>query len=345
MQGRMGQRLERAELGAEVGQLGFAVWGVAPVALELRREYYLQWIGAGQHGAMGWMAKEPERRVDPARILPEARSIIVVGLNYHQAAPPGRGRIAQYALGDDYHRLMTKRLKRLCTWLRERGGVNRPYVDTGPVLEKPVAMAAGLGWQGKSTILLHRRLGTWLFLGEVFTTLEIEPDPPAQDHCGSCTRCIVACPTQAITAPYQLDARRCIAYLTIEHPGTIAEEWRRPIGDHLFGCDDCLDVCPWNRWAQATREAAFKDRPRADLAVMLGWAEDDFATAFRGTPIWRLRLPRWKRNVAIVLGNIGTVADLPALDQAARDPDPLVAEHAAWGAAEVRRRSTADRLD
>lgn len=334
----MGAQLDRSELGAELTRLGFDAWGVAPVAVELRREYFARWITQGQHGEMGWLAKQPERRLDPSLILPEARSIIAVGMNYHQAAPSGRGRIAQYALGEDYHRVILKRLKLLCTWLRARGGVNRPYVDTGPVLEKPIAQAAGLGWQGKSTILLHRRLGTWLFLGEVFTTLEIEPDAPAVDHCGSCSRCLTACPTGAITAPYQLDARRCIAYLTIEHPGAIPLEWRRPIGDHVFGCDDCLDVCPWNRWAQQTREAKFRARPQVDLALTLAWTEEEFSAAFRGTPVHRLRLPRWKRNVAVVLGNIGTVSDLSALDAAAGDPDPLVSEHAAWAAAEIRAR-------
>lgn len=334
----MGQGLDRTLLGEEIGRLGFDVWGVAPVAVELRREYFLRWLEEGQHGGMGWLAKEPERRLDPAKVLPEACSIIVVGLNYYQPETADRGRIAKYALGGDYHRLMTKRLKSLCTWLRGHGGINRPYVDTGPVLEKPVAEAAGLGWQGKSTILLHRKFGTWLFIGEVLTSLKIEPDPPGRDHCGTCTLCIGACPTQAITGPYQLDARRCIAYLTIEHHGAIPLEWRRPIGDHLFGCDDCLDVCPWNRWAQTTREARFAARPRTDLAVMLGWGEADFAATYQGTPIFRLRLPRWKRNIAVVLGNVGTAADLPALDRAAVDPDPLVAEHAAWAAAEIRGR-------
>ncbi len=328
----------KSDLQAEAARLGFSVCGVAPVQPEKRREYYLKWIAEGQHGEMAWMERNIERRLDPGLILPEARSVLCLGMNYFQTEPSRRGRIAKYALGRDYHGLMLKKLKKLCHWLRLKGGQNRPYVDTGPVLEKPLAVRAGLGWQAKNTMLIHPKIGNWLFLGEIFTTLEIPPDEGVSDHCGDCIACIEACPTGAITAPYQLDARRCIAYLTIEHQGAIPEEFREAIGDRLFGCDECLDVCPWNRWAQATREEKFAARQYPDLREMLAWSEEEFRAHFRQTPILRLKRPRWLRNICVVLGNIGTLEDLPALEKAANDPDPLVAEHANWAIEKIKGR-------
>lgn len=311
--------------------LGFDAFGVAPVDPHLRREYYLRWITDGQHGDMAWMTRNNDRRLQPSAILPEARSIVVCGQYYWQPEPERRGRIAKYALGGDYHKVILKKLKRLCGFLREtHGSAQRPYVDTGPVLEKPIAVAAGLGWQGKSTILLNEEHGTWLFTGVIFTTLELEPDQAPADRCGTCTRCIDACPTHAITAPYQLDARKCISYLTIEHKGSIPLEYREAIGDRIFGCDECLDVCPWNKWAQQTREAKFAARDYPDLREMLDWDEAAFNATFAGTPIRRSGLSRWLRNVCVALGNAGTGDDLPALEQAARRDDPLVAEHAQW---------------
>ena len=328
----------KAKLEAEVNALGFDAFGIAPIDPELRGEYYLKWIASGKNGDMDWLARNNERRLQPKNILPEARSIICVGINYFQEEPARRGRIAKYALGRDYHNLMWKRLQKLCRWLRENGGVNRPYVDTGPVLEKPIAALAGLGWQAKNTMLIHNRFGNWLFLGEIFTTLELESDGPVADRCGKCTACIDVCPTQAITAPYQIDATRCIAYLTIEHRGSIPEEFRSRIGDRVFGCDECLDVCPWNRWARKTREEAFAARAYPDLSEMLNWTEEDFRTHFSGTAIFRLKLPRWLRNVCVVLGNIGSPGDLPALERAARNREPLVAEHAHWAIRRIRER-------
>ncbi len=322
----------------EAEQLGFSLCGVAPVDAEVGREYFLRWIAEGRHGDMAWMARNPERRADPASLLPEARSIICVGINYYQSEPDRRGRIAKYALGNDYHNLLMKKLKELCRWLCLQGGKNKPYIDTGPVLEKPIAAMSGLGWQAKNTMLIHPKFGNWLFLGEVFTTLEFPPDPPVSDHCGNCTACIDVCPTRAITAPYQLDARRCIAYLTIEHHGSIPLEFRQAIGDHLFGCDDCLDVCPWNRWAQTTRESEFDARIYPDLRQMLEWTDKDFNQHFRKTPIYRLRLKRWLRNVCVVLGNVGSEEDLPALRNAALNTDPLIAEHAAWAVSRITER-------
>lgn len=315
--------------------LGFAKVGFVKIPLELRQQFYFRWIQRGMHGEMEWMAQNPERRAYPEKLMPQAKTLIVVGMNYLQPEPERRGRIAKYALGRDYHKLIYKRLKNLCTILREWGGENRPYVDTGPLLEKPIAEQAGLGWQGKNTVLLNAEEGQWLFLGTILTTLDFKADQPQKDRCGSCTRCIDVCPTQAITAPYQLDARKCISYLTIEHKGSIPLEFRRPIGNHLFGCDDCLDVCPWNRWAQFTRESHFHPRDYPDLREMLLWDEQTFEKTTEGTPIRRLKRPRWLRNICVVLGNIGTPGDLPALLQAASDPDPLIQEHAQWAISEI----------
>ena len=319
----------------EAEKIGFSLCGVSPVNADVGRDYFLKWIAESRHGDMAWMARNTERRSDPTCILPEAKSIICVGINYYQPEPDRRGRIAKYALGKDYHKHLMKKLKKLCLWLKLQGGINKPYIDTGPVMEKPLSTKAGLGWQGKNTMLIHTKFGNWLFIGEIFTTLEFSPDPPVTDHCGCCTACIDICPTQAITAPYQLDSRRCIAYLTIEHQGAIPLEFRSAIGNHLFGCDDCLDVCPWNRWAQTTHESEFEARNYPDLRDMLDWTDADFNGHFQNTPIHRLRRSRWLRNVCVVLGNIGEEEDLPALKKAAANPDPLVSEHAAWAVSRI----------
>lgn len=320
-------------------ELGFEVCGFASIEVDLRRDYYLRWIAEKQHGTMSWMERNNERRLTPKNLLPEARSLVMVGMNYYQPDPEMRGRIAKYALGKDYHKLMYKRLKNLCVWMRERGGAQKPYVDTGPLLEKPLAVEAGLGWMGKNTLLLHRRLGTYLFLGAVVSTLDFEPDPVEEDHCGSCTRCLDICPTNAFSAPYQLDATKCISYLTIEHHGSIPVEYREAIGDRVFGCDDCLDVCPWNRWAQTTRESRYLFPGLPDLVETLSWDETDFRERFQGTPIVRLKLPRWKRNVCVVLGNIGQVKDIPSLKKLFNDGDPVVTEHARWAVDQIEARN------
>jgi len=334
-------RTRRKHIADAASELGFDAFGVAPVDVSLRRDYYLRWIRDGKHGEMEWMERNNDRRLHPDRILPRARSILCLGLSYNQPVPPRRGRIAKYALGKDYHRVMHKKQKRLCRILRETyGSDQKPYVDTGPVLEKPIAVEAGLGWQGKSSILLNRTHGTWLFLGVIVTTLELPSDETPKDQCGVCTRCIHSCPTGAITAPYQLDARRCISYLTIEHKGSIPEEFRRAIGDRVFGCDECLDVCPWNRRARLAREAKFSPLSHPGLRESLEFNEEAFHHHFAGTPIRRLKLSRWKRNVCVVLGNIGTEEDLPALEKAASSSDTLVAEHAEWAIREIRSRST-----
>lgn len=336
----MTPREQRVWLEARSRELGFDAFGVATVPESVREEYFLRWIAEGQQGEMAWLARDPTRRTRPRKVLPEARSIVVVGLNYFQPEPERRGRIAKYALGGDYHKLTLKRLKHLCAEMRAWGGAQKPYVDTGPVLEKPIAELAGLGWQAKNTLTINQKHGQWLFLGVILTTLELPVDAPPKERCGTCTRCLDVCPTQAISAPFQLDARRCLSYLTIEHAGPIPHEFRRALGAHLYGCDDCLDVCPWNRWAQVTREARFAPRPLPDLREMLGWDETRFADSMAGSPIKRSGLLRWKRNIAVVLGNIGTPGDLPALQTLVEGPDTLLAEHASWAADEIRRRTS-----
>ncbi len=323
----------------EAQQLGFHSFGVTSVPLDLRREYYTQWIADGKHGTMAWMERNNDRRLYPERLLPEARSIIVLALNYYQAEPERGYRVAKYALGDDYHNFMLRRLKRLCRVLREEyGGEQRPYVDTGPLLEKPIAESAGLGWQGKSTILIEPKRGTWSFLANIVTTLELPADRPKKDRCGNCTRCIDICPTRAITGPYQLDASKCISYLTIEHDGAIPETFRRAIGDRLYGCDECLDVCPWNKWAVPTEEAKFTPRELPKLTEMLAWGEAVFTDRMQGSPLRRLKWHRFQRNICVVLGNVGSLDDLPALRSVAVGADPMVAEHAEWAIREIEAR-------
>jgi epoxyqueuosine reductase len=335
----MDPRALRQRLVASAKELGFDAFGVAPVEVDVRADYFKKWIADGMHGDMAWLARNPDRRTDARKVLPEARSLVVVGLNYYQPHPPAGYRIAKYALGADYHDVILARLKELCDVMASLGGEQKPYVDTGPVLEKPVAAAAGLGWQGKSTILIHRGAGTWLFLGVILTTLELEATTAKEpDRCGSCTRCIDACPTAAIIAPYQMDARKCLAYLTIEHKGAIPVEYREALGDRVFGCDDCLDVCPWNKWAVATREARFAPRPHPPLRETLAWTDEQFLEHFKGTPVERLGLARWRRNALTVLGNVGTSGDLPAAETLVGSPDPMVAEHAAWAVDRLRSR-------
>ncbi|MEI6284006.1 MAG: tRNA epoxyqueuosine(34) reductase QueG [Opitutae bacterium] len=329
----------RENLRAEALSLGFDVFGVAPIGADVKADYFKKWIADGMHGEMEWMAKDTERRTEATRVLPEARSIIVVGLNYYQPQPNPNYQIAKYALGQDYHNVITKKLRKLCTVMRTFGGAQKPYVDTGPVLEKPIAVAAGLGWQGKSTIVLQPEFGTWLFLGIIITTLELETSSPAVNRCGSCTKCITACPTSAIIAPYKLDARKCLAYLTIEHKGPIPLEYRKALGTRIFGCDDCLDVCPWNKWAKETKENKFKARPQPVLKETLSWSEEDFLNQFRGTPVKRLGLLRWWRNALTVMGNTGTSGDLEAIGRLVNHTDPMVSEHACWARDQILSRN------
>ncbi|MGE9266996.1 MAG: tRNA epoxyqueuosine(34) reductase QueG [Verrucomicrobiales bacterium] len=323
--------------------LGFAEVRVAAAARADHADDFLEWIADGKHGEMAWLEKNPERRCDPREVLPGCRSVITLGLNYFPgyAHPNPAYRIARYSWNEDYHDLIGDKLKDLDLALQDMGGQQRYYVDTGPVLERDFASASGLGWNGKSCVQIHRKLGPWLFLAEVLTTLEFPPDQASRDYCGKCTACLDACPTQAITAPHQLDARRCISYLTIENHGPIPEEFRRAIGDHLYGCDDCLAVCPWNRFAQKSRQSQFHARTEIfahSLTDFLALNDEAFRRLFKKSPIKRLKLPRFLRNVCVVLGNTGTPDDLPSLEKAAQHPDPLIAEHASWAIAEIKRR-------
>jgi len=295
---------------------------------------------------MNWLARDPQTRADPKKYDPPAKSILAAGISSRQTAPLlGRGRIAAYAQGADYHDFLREKLETLAReTITAWGGTHRICVDTSPLLEKPLAALAGLGWQGKNTLLIHREHGPWLLLGFLLTDLELPADPGDADHCGTCTRCLDACPTRAFPRPYVLDARRCLAYLTIEHPGPIPEEFRPLMGDRLFGCDECLEVCPWNRHAQNAREIKLTPRPRPDLREMLSWDDRRFRSEFRGTPMFRLKRNRWLRNVSVVLGNIGTEEDCPALAKAAEDGDPLVAEHARWAMDSILRRKVAGRI-
>jgi epoxyqueuosine reductase len=295
---------------------------------------------------MSWLERNKARRMDPQQVLPGARSVIVLGMNYWQGQQnpkPHAGRIARYAWGDDYHDLIEQRLRTLDQWLATQGGAQKCYVDTGPVLERDFAALAGAGWHGKSTMLISQQLGTWFFLAEILTTLDLPADEPARDHCGSCTRCITACPTGAIDAPHHLDARRCISYLTIELKGSIPVEFRPLIGDRIYGCDDCLTACPWNRFARASRETAFaaREASRMTLVELLALGDDQFRSLFRNSPIKRIKRRALLRNVCVALGNTGAPEDLPALKRAAHDPEPLIREHAEWAIARIAERHPA----
>jgi epoxyqueuosine reductase len=310
------------------------------------RERLEAWLAEGHHGSMEWMATTAERRFDPKTLWPEARSILVLGINYGPSddplaslAAPDRGTISVYARGRDYHDVIKGKLKELAGFLAARGGADvKVFVDTAPVMEKPLAEAAGLGWQGKHTVLVSREFGNWLFLGSIFTTAELPPDAPEPDHCGSCRRCLDVCPTDAFPAPYQLDARRCISYLTIEHKGHIAPELRAGIGNRIFGCDDCLAVCPWNKFAEVGREARLSQRddlaapPLAELARL---DETAFRARFAGTPIKRTGRDRFIRNVLIAIGNSGRPALAEDAVHLLDDSSPLVRAMAAWAAARL----------
>lgn len=311
---------------------------------------FLEWVAAGHHGTMGYLERQAARRIDPRQVLPGAKTIILLAISY--AAPKGGtpggeapGPIARYARYADYHEVLSVPLQALTEVVDRLGGPgtsSRWYVDTGPILERDLAHRAGLGFIGKHTNLISRSLGNWFFIAEILTTLELEPDPSERSRCGTCTRCLEACPTGAITAPYELDARRCIAYLTIEFKGSIPETLRPAIGRRIFGCDDCLEVCPWNRFAREGRillEHRREDLQEPDLLELLALDESTFRRRFSGTPLLRSKRRGLLRNVCVALGNTGGAASVPALDRASRDSEPLVAEHAQWALSEIDRRS------
>jgi epoxyqueuosine reductase len=328
--------------------LGFDAVGFA--AAELGPEVRTRlgaFLAAGQHGDMGWMASRTEQRSHPRTLWAAARSVIALGLSYAPEedplaplAMPDRGTISVYARNRDYHGLVKGKLKHLAQFVVSRFGPEvKVFVDTAPVMEKPLAARAGLGWQGKHTNLVSRVHGSWLFLGEIYTTLELPPEPPHADRCGTCCRCLAVCPTDAFPAPYRLDATRCISYLTIEHRGPIPLELRPLMGNRIYGCDDCLAVCPWNRFAQATPHAALRSRDdmTAHLLSELAALDDaGFRARFSGSPIKRIGRERFVRNVLIALGNSGDLALLPTAERLIGDPDPVVAEAAAWACARLR---------
>ena len=329
---------------------GFARADAVPEAGERLRE----WLAEGRHGAMNWMEERAHQRGHPQALWPEAKSVIALAMSYAPGgdpraleAAPDRGRISVYAQGADYHKTVKKALKALARFIVDAVPSElKVFVDTAPVMEKPLSAAAGIGWQGKHTNLLSRTHGNWLFLGVIFTELELEPDGPGRDHCGSCTRCIAACPTGAIDGPRRIDARRCISYLTIEHSGPIPLEFRAAMGNRIYGCDDCLAACPWNRFAaQAQANRAFL--PRAELVApalvdLLALDDASFRALFSGSPIKRIGVNRFLRNCLVAAGNGGDAALLERVEALRAHEDPVVAEAAGWAFERLTRHAGLD---
>lgn len=326
---------------------GFQRCGIAGVDLDEDEAHLRDWLAQGLYGDMDWMARHGDRRARPRELVPGTVRVVSVGLDYGQdpdaawrtLADGTRAYVARYALGRDYHKLMRQRLQRLADRVAAEIGPfgHRVFVDSAPVLERALARNAGLGWIGKHTCLIDRDGGSWFFLGEIYVDLALPVDPPASAHCGSCVRCIEICPTRAITAPHRLDARRCIAYLTIEHEGAIDPELRPLIGNRIFGCDDCQLVCPWNKFARRTDEPDFRARNRLDEATLeelFAWSEDEFLQRTEGSPIRRSGYVRWLRNLAVALGNAPTSPGVLTALQARRGvDDPMVREHVEWALA------------
>jgi epoxyqueuosine reductase len=306
-----------------------------------------EWLATGAHGDMAWMAETADRRVAPRALWPDANSVAMLGLNYGPSTDPldaltrrESGAISVYARHRDYHEIVKGRLKQLAAFMLKRagGGAVKVFVDTAPVMEKPLAQSAGLGWQGKHTNLVSRSFGSWLFLGAIFSDLELPPDAPEPDHCGSCRDCLDICPTQAFVGPYRLDARRCVSYLTIEHKGPIPRQFRAAMGNRIYGCDDCLAVCPWNKFAQRTREAklaARADLESPSLAALARLDDAGFRALFSGSPIKRVGRARFLRNVLIAIGNSGEPALAAEAERAIEDADPLVRGAAIWALARL----------
>ena len=323
---------------------GFQRFGISGVDLADDELHLRDWLAQGLHGSMDWMARHGDKRTRPAELVPGTLRVLSVGLDYGQDEAAAwdnlrdgeRAYVARYALGRDYHKLMRNRLQTLANEVAQEIGPfgHRVFVDSAPVLERALARNAGLGWIGKHTCLIDSDGGSWFFLGELFVDLPLPIDPPASAHCGTCTRCIEVCPTRAIVAPYRLDARRCISYLTIEHEGSIDAELRPLIGNRIFGCDDCQLVCPWNKFAKRTDEADFRARNNLDTArldQLFAWDEAEFLRRTEGSPIRRSGHERWLRNIAVALGNAPSSAEaLAALHTRVDDPSPLVCEHVQW---------------
>ena len=344
-----------ARIKAMAHEAGFQRCGISGVQLAEDEAHLRDWLARGLHGSMAWMARHGDKRGRPGELVPGTLRVVSVGLDYGRDAGEAwatlddgeRAYVARYALGRDYHKLMRHRLQALADRIAALVGPfgHRVFVDSAPVLERALARNAGLGWIGKHTCLIDRDGGSWFFLGEIFVDLPLPVDAPASEHCGTCRRCIDVCPTQAITAPYRLDARRCIAYLTIEHEGAIDEALRPLVGNRIFGCDDCQLVCPWNKFARRTDEPDFRTRNGLDtatLAELFAWTEDEFLTRTEGSAIRRSGYRRWLRNLAVALGNAPTTPDvLAALASRAGIEDPMVLEHVQWAIARHAARNQA----
>jgi epoxyqueuosine reductase len=342
----------KAVISQRARQLGFDDCRFTTASPPDHAAEFQRWLQAGLHGQMDYLARNAYKRIAPSEVLAEAKTIVTLAASYttteagQPPQPAANGEIARYARYGDYHKVLGERLKDLTAFISslDSGARSLWYVDTGPILERDLAERAGLGFIGKHTNLISRKLGNWIFLAEIITTLELEPDAPEKNRCGSCSRCIEACPTAAITAPFQLDARRCISYLTIELKGAIPEELRPMIGNRIYGCDDCLAVCPWNRFAR--EGAMMRPHYRPDLAApdlfdLLSLDEAGFERRFAGTPMRRVKRRGLLRNVCVALGNCGDDSALPALGRAAADAEPLVAEHARWAIARIEERTSA----
>jgi epoxyqueuosine reductase len=346
----------KAALAREAQAIGFERIGVtAPDTISPAAKHFRDFLDAGAHGDMDWLARDPERRADPRGLWPDVRSVIMLGVNYGPAQDPlsvlkqrARGAISVYAQGDDYHDVIKKRLKTLARWLAATAHCEvKVFVDTAAVMEKPLAQAAGVGWQGKHTNLVSREFGSWLFLGAIFTTLELPPDAAEVDHCGSCQACLDICPTAAFPAPYKLDARRCISYLTIENKGPIPQEFRKAIGNRIYGCDDCLAVCPWNKFAQEGRETklAARDELRAPaLAELARLGDMAFRARFTKSPVKRIGRDRFIRNVLIAIGNSGEGRLAEEAERLLSDASPLVRGAAVWALGQLVDRVRFDAL-
>lgn len=324
--------------------LGFQAVGISDIDLSDAETRMLNWLASGYHGEMDYMVNHGLKRSRPAELLPGTQSIISIRMNYYPPASkdawevlgnPSSAYISRYALGRDYHKVLKGRLEKLAALIRSEGGADcRVFTDSAPVMEVEMARKASLGWRGKHTLLLSRDNGSWFFLGEIYTNLPLPPDSPQIEHCGTCTKCIDICPTKAIVAPYKLDARRCISYLTIEHKGSIPIELRSKIGNRIYGCDDCQLVCPWNRFAQTSAESDFKVRHQLDdisLVELFAWDEYTFRKNFSGSAILRIGHERWLRNLAVALGNAtSSVSVIQTLKSREHDQSPIVREHVTW---------------
>ena len=336
----------KTAIGERALELGFDACRFTTAGPPDSAAQFQHWLEAGRHGEMTYLERGASKRIEPGQVLASARSIITLAVSYAGDVPDSAGEIARYARFSDYHEVVGARLKILAAHVSELGGSGTRslwYVDTGPLLERDLAQRAGLGFIGKHTNLISRKLGNWFFLAEIITTLELPPDAPERNHCGTCRRCLDACPTAAIIAPFQLDARRCISYLTIELKGAIPVELRTAVGNRIFGCDDCLAVCPWNRFARAGSMMAEHRRAgleAPELVELLSLDEAGFRARFARTPILRAKRRGFLRNVCVALGNVGGAEALPALQRAASDPEPLIAEHALWAISRIEARRT-----